>query len=62
MTGWTNPRRADVEDAVAACPAEPIRDESLGAAMLYSSGTTGQPKGVLRELPMNAPERRTRCP
>jgi len=29
-------------------PAEPVVDETLGAAMLYSSGTTGRPKGILR--------------
>ena len=39
------------EDAVAPHPAEPVADEQLGAAMLYSSGTTGQPKGILRPLP-----------
>jgi long-chain acyl-CoA synthetase len=39
------------EDAVAEFPAEAIADEQLGAAMLYSSGTTGQPKGILRPLP-----------
>jgi len=39
------------EDAVAAFPSEPVDDEQLGAAMLYSSGTTGQPKGILRPLP-----------
>ena len=43
------------EAAVADLPATPIPDESLGAAMLYSSGTTGQPKGVLRPLPDAAP-------
>ena len=32
-------------------PAERIPDEQLGAAMLYSSGTTGRPKGILRALP-----------
>ena len=32
-------------------PATPIDDEQLGAAMLYSSGTTGRPKGILRPLP-----------
>ncbi len=32
-------------------PAEPVADERLGAAMLYSSGTTGRPKGILRPLP-----------
>jgi long-chain acyl-CoA synthetase len=32
-------------------PTEPIDDEQLGAAMLYSSGTTGRPKGILRPLP-----------
>ena len=32
-------------------PSTPVDDERLGAAMLYSSGTTGQPKGILRALP-----------
>ncbi len=40
---------------VAACPAAPVPDESLGTAMLYSSGTTGQPKGILRALPEVGP-------
>jgi long-chain acyl-CoA synthetase len=48
--GWES-----YEAAIAACPAEPVADESLGAAMLYSSGTTGQPKGILRDLPTIAP-------
>ena len=39
------------DDAVAAFPADRIPDEQLGAAMLYSSGTTGRPKGILRPLP-----------
>src|SRR5215469_4173658 len=43
------------EQAVAAFPATPIPDEALGVAMLYSSGTTGRPKGVLRPLPENPP-------
>ncbi len=36
-------------------PDTPVDDERLGAAMLYSSGTTGRPKGVLRPLPDAAP-------
>jgi acyl-CoA synthetase (AMP-forming)/AMP-acid ligase II len=43
------------EEAVAGWPAEPVADEILGAAMLYSSGTTGQPKGILRPLPDSKP-------
>jgi long-chain acyl-CoA synthetase len=42
-------------EAAADYPATPIPDETLGAAMLYSSGTTGRPKGVLRPLPDRAP-------
>ena len=40
----------DYASAIAACPATPIVDEQLGCAMLYSSGTTGRPKGILRPL------------
>ena len=42
---------ADFEEATRAFPGTPIGDESLGTAMLYSSGTTGRPKGILRPLP-----------
>ena len=38
---------ASWEEATAAQPATPIEDQSVGTPMLYSSGTTGQPKGVL---------------
>ena len=41
----------DAEQALAALPAEPISDERAGVDMLYSSGTTGRPKGVKIPLP-----------
>jgi long-chain acyl-CoA synthetase len=34
------------EDKVAPYPVEPLPDETVGDAMLYSSGTTGRPKGI----------------
>ena len=40
------------EDAVAASPDTALIDRVDGADMLYSSGTTGKPKGVLFPLPM----------
>lgn len=47
------------EDARATMPVTPIADESGGSAMLYSSGTTGRPKGVKRPetgpQPVDAP-------
>jgi long-chain acyl-CoA synthetase len=43
------------EDATAGFSTEPVADEQLGAAMLYSSGTTGRPKGILRPLPFLSP-------
>ncbi|MEI4583966.1 AMP-binding protein, partial [Klebsiella pneumoniae] len=36
------------DEALAAQPATPIADESAGYDMLYSSGTTGRPKGIKR--------------
>jgi long-chain acyl-CoA synthetase len=48
--GWES-----YDAAVAGYPDDPVPGEVLGTAMLYSSGTTGQPKGVLRGLPEVAP-------
>ena len=34
------------EEAVDVMPTDPVDDQQMGAPMLYSSGTTGKPKGV----------------
>lgn len=39
------------DETLAGFPAEPLEREPLGSLMLYSSGTTGQPKGIKRPLP-----------
>ena len=39
------------EAALDAEPAEPVDDAEEGQLLLYSSGTTGRPKGILRPLP-----------
>ncbi|MFP6563563.1 MAG: AMP-binding protein [Myxococcota bacterium] len=39
------------EAAIDEFPAEPLQEEPLGEFMLYSSGTTGRPKGITRPLP-----------
>ena len=48
------------EPAVAAQSPEPMADLVAGTDMLYSSGTTGMPKGVAREFRARAAGRRTR--
>ncbi|WP_405136511.1 acyl-CoA synthetase [Nocardia sp. NBC_01388] len=46
VDGWES-----YESAIAAQPPVPISDECEGDFLLYSSGTTGRPKGIRRELP-----------
>ncbi len=51
LDGWQR-----YPDCVAHQPDTPIADESEGDLLQYSSGTTGRPKGIRRELPHCSPE------
>lgn len=51
----------DFAAALAAQPAEPIEDQSAGVVMLYSSGTTGRPKGI-RPAPPADPDPQAAIP
>jgi fatty-acyl-CoA synthase len=58
VAGGEAKRFAPYGDALAGWPTTPIVDEAEGREMLYSSGTTGQPKGVRKVLsgaPMGDP-------
>ena len=58
MVGETRAPYESFEAARAAMPETPIADETAGADMLYSSGTTGRPKGIKPPLtggPIDAP-------
>ena len=46
----------NLDEATKDFPDTFIDDESLGGPMLYSSGTTGQPKGIHRPQPDEAPD------
>ncbi len=41
---------ASFEEALGKMPVSPIADQSYGQSLLYSSGTTGRPKGVKKPL------------
>src|SRR5262249_9013174 len=51
MVDGTVPGCESYEAAVVAQPADPLPDRREGADMLYSSGTTGRPKGVKTPVP-----------
>jgi long-chain acyl-CoA synthetase len=51
-------RIVNLAEATKGLPGTPIPDERLGTVMLYSSGTTGRPKGILRPLPDQPPTQR----
>lgn len=48
--GWL-----DWHDVIGTYPAEPIADECFGSDMMYSSGTTGRPKGIFAEIDPSKP-------
>jgi long-chain acyl-CoA synthetase len=49
MVGGAAEGFASWEDLVASQPAAPVADQAAGEDLLYSSGTTGRPKGIARE-------------
>jgi long-chain acyl-CoA synthetase len=49
--GGAVPGHRDYDEVVGAQSAEPMADQPRGGDMLYSSGTTGRPKGIKPTLP-----------
>ena len=59
VVGHTQPGQPSWDEAVAQASDQPIEDASQGLDMLYSSGTTGKPKGVKWPRPDVAAGQRT---
>jgi fatty-acyl-CoA synthase len=53
MTDGTIEGYLAYEEVLAEYPAVPLDDEPAGQFMLYSSGTTGRPKGIIRPMQTN---------
>ena len=51
MMDGTIPGWDSYEETTQAHPAERLAEEWMGATMIYSSGTTGRPKGIIRNQP-----------
>jgi long-chain acyl-CoA synthetase len=48
-------RIVGLQQVTSGLPGTPVPNECIGTSMLYSSGTTGRPKGILRPLPVQPP-------
>jgi long-chain acyl-CoA synthetase len=55
MTDEATEEFESYEAAIAAYPGAPLDQEWMGGSMLYSSGTTGRPKGIVRPLADHGP-------
>ncbi|WP_373086266.1 AMP-binding protein [Sneathiella sp.] len=51
VDGESDDQFVNLAEATAKFPETPVENERLGLSMLYSSGTTGKPKGILRPMP-----------